>query len=160
MLTVRHYRAGFLSPPSARRATISGTFDDYSIPISIPALREEGDQIITLPFQFIWQFLSPPSARRATDGTVPAGRCRTISIPALREEGDRYYASVDYAGGVFLSPPSARRATGIRLGYKATVKFLSPPSARRATTERPAIGRHGKNFYPRPPRGGRPCLTS
>ena len=36
--------------------------------------------------------------------------------------------------------------------------FLSTPSARRATTERPAIGRHGKNFYPRPPRGGRPSM--
>ena len=36
--------------------------------------------------------------------------------------------------GVFLSTPSARRATGIRLGYKATVKFLSTPSARRATS--------------------------
>ena len=37
--------------------------------------------------------------------------------------------------------------------------FLSTPSARRATTERPAIGRHGKNFYPRPPRGGRRVPT-
>ena len=35
-------------------------------------------------------------------------------------------------------------------------KFLSTPSARRATRTRPTRASSGWNFYPRPPRGGRP----
>ena len=57
-----------------------------------------------------------------------------ISIHALREEGD---------GEVWKARP--RRS-----------KFLSTPSARRATQVRPSIKLGGLNFYPRPPRGGRP----
>ena len=58
-----------------------------------------------------FKFLSTPSARRATQKHMQMGVKRVISIPALREEGDD---------------------TG----------FL-----RAAPTP---------NFYPRPPRGGRP----
>ena len=64
---------------------------------------------------------------------APCGGFR-ISIHALREEGD---AALDHAlaGAIqFLSTPSARRAT-----------FLGPTSIC-------DIG----DFYPRPPRGGRP----
>ena len=87
--------------------------------------------------------------------------------------------SVPTDAGVFLSTPSARRATVKllrRLFPQAT--FLSTPSARRATS---VVGKFGnasiisihalreegdkqidsvakqcKDFYPRPPRGGRP----
>ena len=58
----------------------------------------------------------------------------SISIHALREEGDH--------GPVSFSPMN-------RL-------FLSTPSARRATLALPDLRRQGNNFYPRPPRGGRP----
>ena len=58
---------------------------------------------------------------------------RGISIHALREEGD-------YVPG---SPPAGAR------------RFLSTPSARRATYVVYIVSR-AKNFYPRPPRGGRP----
>ena len=34
----------FLSPPSARRATVDCRIIDILVSISIPALREEGDQ--------------------------------------------------------------------------------------------------------------------
>ena len=34
--------------------------------------------------------------------------------------------------------------------------FLSTPSARRATQKQYGDGSKWKNFYPRPPRGGRP----
>ena len=37
--------------------------------------------------------------------------------------------------------------------------FLSTPSARRATASRPNRRRRPRNFYPRPPRGGRPMDT-
>ena len=57
-----------------------------------------------------------------------------ISIHALREEGDTASRPTEAPTGQFLSTPSARRATVIRL-------FSSARS---------------NNFYPRPPRGGRP----
>ena len=58
-------------------------------PISIHALREEGDFASTMSWASLTRFLSTPSARRATlhvghRGPRPAG----ISIHALREEGD------------------------------------------------------------------------
>ena len=37
-------------------------------------------------------------------------------------------------------------------------KFLSTPSARRATTVSLHFAVTANNFYPRPPRGGRPCI--
>ena len=81
-----------------------------------------------------------------------------ISIHALREEGDGQGWQSYNIRGLFLSTPSARRATdGSRVNDPCGV-FLSTPSARRATMTclREMRARH--NFYPRPPRGGRPLL--
>ena len=127
------YFLSFLSTPSARRATWKS--------ISWP----------TAP-----RFLSTPSARRATNlvtgdiltqgyfyprpprGGRPAARVRVagvhrISIHALREEGDGYEYNSD----------------------TKTPGFLSTPSARRATCKSGRTSHPQKNFYPRPPRGGR-----
>ena len=57
-----------------------------------------------------------------------------ISIHALREEGDLLDRWEEYSLETFLSTPSARRAT-----RSLALAFRSP-----------------RNFYPRPPRGGRP----
>ncbi len=59
-----------------------------AVPISIHALREEGDvqQNGTLYQQL--QFLSTPSVRRATEVAPPELGIIPISIHALREEGD------------------------------------------------------------------------
>ncbi len=125
-------------------------------PISIHALREEGDQNLWTTKKRTSQFLSTPSARRATVSTVcgilgvqnfyprpPRGgrlypffsksRARTISIHALREEGDHISSLFRAVCCGFLSTPSARRATGCPVWCI---------SSRR-------------HFYPRPPRGGR-----
>ena len=56
----------FLSTPSARRATFQLPAFANNIPISIHALREEGDQETVRKRQGQVQFLSTPSARRAT----------------------------------------------------------------------------------------------
>ena len=57
---------------------------------------------------------------------------------------------------LFLSTPSARRATKVLGEDSAESKFLSTPSARRATRScRPMVSGE-YDFYPRPPRGGRP----
>ena len=63
------------------------------------------------------------------------------------------FAVADVA--VFLSTPSARRATSGRRGPSQGAKFLSTPSARRATLRGHPDGSRSRNFYPRPPRGGR-----
>ena len=105
------------------------------IPISIHALREEGDALLPVLFDFHIQFLSTPSARRATRCSGQGGgsgcdfyprpprggrrapyppdreQVSQISIHALREEGDNSFALYTLAQ---------------------------------------------LNFYPRPPRGGRP----
>ena len=60
----------FLSTPSARRATRAYSTHSKAHPISIHALREEGDKD---PFQGTLtkcKFLSTPSARRATCGIM------------------------------------------------------------------------------------------
>ena len=195
-------RQGFLSTPSARRATAGG---------SCVAVRRE--------------FLSTPSARRATrsrteadkpfsnfyprpprGGRRPGPALRSISAPisihALREEGDSVRPVKPVRWHRFLSTPSARRATSMGLGSTSALgdfyprpprggrltkscrrvarpRFLSTPSAMRATDTVRAMHRmqnpisihalreegditpisafaRASHFYPRPPRGGRP----
>ena len=144
-------------PRGGRRAQL---LEDFRVgKISIPALREEGD------------------------GAVGAAALRRgISIPALREEGDSTSGLRTPPTPIFLSPPSARRATSDGGRRSRPPIFLSPPSARRATVSPyrgdqqhaisipalreegdlrhgPAAHRGGADFYPRPPRGGRPNET-
>ena len=45
------------------------------------------------------------------------------------------------------------------MSRRGTWLFLSTPSARRATAENQVLETSGSNFYPRPPRGGRPYFT-
>ena len=56
--------------------------------ISIHALREEGDFLVSGYQAVELEFLSTPSARRATDAEEIAQYTIDISIHALREEGD------------------------------------------------------------------------
>ena len=106
---------GFLSTPSARRATCDNVTAHKPV-----------------------QFLSTPSARRATGKPPIPRRIYVISIHALREEGD-FPGSMYYVGTYgFLSTPSARRATANRDKGFRFVQFLSTPSARRATVARKA----------------------
>ena len=69
--TVNYLIAGFdywlfLSTPSVRRATQAGEVHRYGRPISIHALREEGDGKLADEVIIVREFLSTPSARRAT----------------------------------------------------------------------------------------------
>ena len=102
--------------------------------ISIHALREEGDH---------------PKA-------VDLHAVHPISIHALREEGDPRSADICSATGQFLSTPSARRAT---LLQPEKILFLGISShALREEGDLPSdtSPMRLRNFYPRPPRGGRP----
>ena len=102
-------------------------------PISIHALREEGDATRIPLTNAGPTFLSTPSARRATHENHRGHAVQLISIHALREEGDPFFVVKLVLWKIFLSTPSARRAT----------------SCTAWRTTRPL------NFYPRPPRGGR-----
>ena len=98
-------------PPRGGRRQTSAAASKTS-PISIHALREEGD-----------------------DNYTETPNLSQISIHALREEGDLR---------IWANKPSSKR-------------FLSTPSARRATSLKIILYKwFCKNFYPRPPRGGRP----
>ena len=130
-ITASH--SGFLSTPSARRATDRQKHSSRTFTISIHALREEGDAGPAFP------------------------RCRpAISIHALREEGDAAKSMWNAQPAEFLSTPSARRATppGQVQQIRHVDFYPRPPrGGRRAQGSGRAAER---NFYPRPPRGGRP----
>ena len=76
----------------------------------------------------------PRGGRRGSPGSPR--RCAWISTHALREEGDVNWKAAVRTWEQFLPTPSARRAT----------------AARSSSTPSPT------DFYPRPPRGGRPGL--
>ena len=101
--------------------------------ISIHALREEGDH----------------------HADVPRLKPHKISIHALREEGDNDLHDAVRVVVEFLSTPSARRATTVGDPSGPESVFLSTPSARRATRGMRRGSPGLRNFYPRPPRGGR-----
>ena len=124
--------SGFLSTPSARRATLRLRQSPGVVVISIHALREEGD-------------VSPGNtSSRYTD-----------FYPRPPRGGRRNTAYQRGMTDIFLSTPSARRATSRYTGMRSPVLFLSTPSARRATARLWLMQPSWTNFYPRPPRGGR-----
>ena len=146
-------------PRGGRLAGYHGGHRDGGI--SIHALREEGDDDSAHLVVDALLFLSTPSARRATVIARRGVVVDVISIHALREEGDHPSAARSLTSSRFLSTPSARRATPEIAAIENLLrKFLSTPSARRATRI-PGQERVGpRNFYPRPPRGGRRAAAS
>ena len=123
----------FLSTPSARRATDDHVQICDQHAISIHALREEGD-----PFFFSRRchpvFISIHALREEGDQQhSPDRRELSISIHALREEGD-VFLFVDLQLVFFISIHALREE-----GDYFTSCLPSPQ----------------KDFYPRPPRGGR-----
>ena len=150
--------------------------------ISIHALREEGDDhgFEIQPEAAI--FLSTPSARRATPHRLGVVQGQPISIHALREEGDHVADTIcsEWLEYFYPRPPRGGRLKGQKK-VVGRYLFLSTPSARRATQkgctgwDSQVISIHAlreegdppqrrgitarRNFYPRPPRGGRPRLS-
>ena len=123
--------------------------------ISIHALREEGDLPVKPKRRGDVKFLSTPSARRATKLIPTYSPDIAISIHALREEGDDNRLEYEVVGHGFLSTPSARRAT--RAAIKQLEADIISIHALREEGDAMAGGSRssGRNFYPRPPRGGR-----
>ena len=167
----------FLSTPSARRATIYCKRLNPDTCISIHALREEGDSHTAVGWHNAKLFLSTPSARRATNADYYLALADVISIHALREEGDLFFTGHDIIlWNFYPRPPRGGRRWAIycrSLGLSISIHALreeGDPSAAYSATwmlisihalreegDAGAAGvlPHAKNFYPRPPRGGR-----
>ena len=167
----------FLSPPSARRATVHKGHPRRSLSISIPALREEGDQDAAQRISDFFNFYPRPprGGRHVAEALFPEGL--KISIPALREEGDLALLGVVFHAPAFLSPPSARRATRSAHCFPLALIISIPALREEGDLPRlpekpymeisiPALREEGDifpgsmnprqhDFYPRPPRGGR-----
>ena len=102
------------------------------------------------------KFLSTPSARRATRDEAEEWCDRIfLSTPSARRATLKSVI-IPPSHLSFLSTPSARRATQLIAGGSADSLFLSTPSARRATRAGSVLSMVSMDFYPRPPRGGRP----
>ena len=159
----RHGRAGgvllldlFLSTPSARRATFvlpdGWEVDPYFYPRPPRGGRRAGiapcghcseyfyprpprggrlDVLVVL--KVVAKFLSTPSARRATSFSFLPAPFIAISIHALREEGDT--RSDDQEAHLYISIHALREE-----GDRCRLSLLPAPV---------------RDFYPRPPRGGR-----
>ena len=146
----------FLSTPSARRATFCGGSggsgwpisihalreegDAYEpfhlrekIEISIHALREEGDPAVHQAEGLLPRFLSTPSARRATRWLCIRAMPSLDFYPRPPRGGRLHCWDNVQAANEFLSTPSARRATNVLGALYGANQFLSTPSARRAT---------------------------
>ena len=124
-------------------------------PISIHALREEGDSVPTAVLLAQRNFYPrPPRGGRPLAPHRGSLRSK-ISIHALREEGDILVTGNSLPQRYFYPRPprGGRLAASTNSGSQCS--FLSTPSARRATTEKPLRCRPWMDFYPRPPRGGR-----
>ena len=107
----------------------------YDKLISIHALREEGDPITKPCSSKLFVFLSTPSARRAT-GLGSLCCCGLpISIHALREEGDSTSMSFAAAFLHFYPRPPRGGRPSPSPGFRLITQFLSTPSARRATAK-------------------------
>ena len=103
------------------------------------------------------RFLSTPSARRATYYTKNWWRCQLISIHALREEGDHGHGRACHSPAISIH---ALREEGDHLPrswHLAAANFYPrPPRGGRPRRMQQPFG--SRYFYPRPPRGGRRIL--
>ena len=126
-----------------------------SVSISIHALREEGDSSPIFKKVAILNFYPRPprGGRRGVCAGIVAPEL--ISIHALREEGDLVTLIFLSQSEVFLSTPSARRATYYCHPYCSSERDFYPRPPRGGRPGNPDKSIPTWHFYPRPPRGGR-----
>ena len=146
---------GFLSTPSARRATDLVTGLQIPFEISIHALCEEGDDAGAETDAAQKNFYPRPLR-----GGRPARPCRTFRpanfYPRPLRGGRLSYEVNTKVGELFLSTPSARRATpGTRTGTRRHKYFYPRPLRGGRRNAGQGLERPTWYFYPRPLRGGR-----
>ena len=173
-----HFRRRFLSTPSARRATPKLLPVSRNDPISIHALREEGDRIprresnqradfyprpprggrraAPVPCYSHGRFLSTPSARRATRHK-PALPCPRGNFYPRPPRGGRRCRLSGHRGDHTISIHALREEGDVgRVKDDIKPNQISIHALREEGDSSPE-GERGipLDFYPRPPRGGR-----
>ena len=168
---------GFLSTPSARRATSTPNSVRCCCTNFYPRPPRGGRHELRLISGCRFLFLSTPSARRATHRCAgglnvqadfyprpPRGGrpgCRDTRpgppdfYPRPPRGGRRSRLDAVPPAGIFLSTPSARRATLCRVLHRQAGR-ISIHALREEGDQGPrSEAGHRTDFYPRPPRGGR-----
>ena len=126
----------FLSTPSARRAT-------FLMASSETALA----------------FLSTPSARRATRPQAMVKRHKANFYPRPPRGGRQTGEDGGSEKWIFLSTPSARRATGRLFSWCRCPTISIHALREEGDFGDVAVVPNLLDFYPRPPRGGRPDIS-
>ena len=147
---------GFLSTPSARRATGDVDRVEATIDISIHALREEGDDLPCSRYLEIQDFYPrPPRGGRLCNNVQCFNRFQFLSTPSARRATRPRFLIITTHRYFYPRPPRGGRpahpTTWVSL---LTYFYPRPPRGGRPTTLPSLSG--SCNFYPRPPRGGRP----
>ena len=149
-------RKRFLSTPSARRATELRRQHRLPTPNFYPRPPRGGRRRNPAPQPREAHFYPRPP-RGGRPQATPSASDRLISIHALREEGD-IAPRVFKPSAASISIHALREEGDCLLSLVMVDEagFLSTPSARRATLLLNLTMSSCRNFYPRPPRGGRP----
>ena len=146
---------GFLSTPSARRATHGNAELESSMDISIHALREESDPRLLLScLRESGNFYPRPPRGERLHGYSKSESSMDISIHALREESD---ANTVKQRVYFLISIHALREESDYHNYPLLLRgfYFYPRPPRGERPEHHAESRTNLDFYPRPPRGER-----
>ena len=148
-------RSKFLSTPSARRATCALQRVVGKVKNFYPRPPRGGRRVLSMtPTSSRYFYPRPPRGGRHDSCRCPAGR-KPISIHALREEGDR--VTLCSAVSILISI-HALREEGDRFSMERWIPIRNfyprPPRGGRLHTYERFIARC-TDFYPRPPRGGR-----
>ena len=142
-------------PGGGRRARRDGQHSAFRFLSTPSGWRATKNKLQTV--ERLIKFLSTPSGWRATIARARLASIDRISIHALRVEGDPSGYDRNGKFVIFLSTPSGWRATSAFCDpSRSQSAFLSTPSGWRATPDHNEFFMPlEKNFYPRPPGGGR-----
>ena len=141
-------------PPRGERRCACWT-EFQKLPISIHALREEGNTIISSALTESCGFQSTPSARRATHAGRGNHKSRCYFNPRP-PRGGRLCRILTFALDVlFQSTPSARRATPTHEGALSLQAISIHALREESDNRRIFVLSEPDNFNPRPPRGER-----
>ena len=151
--------ARFLPTPSARRATFgkAGNLPQKRDFYPRPPRGGRPLTLRTIPAPYYFYPRPPRGGRQVFMRFYPY--IRQISTHALREEGDPKRSALQSAVQRFLPTPSARRATAAQRA-ESLAPTISTHALREEGDGAPTAGLPSDmDFYPRPPRGGRPLST-
>ena len=147
----------FLSTPSARRATLAACAALHADAISIHALREEGDTVPSSETTSVEDFYPRPPRGGRLQPVFQGENCCLNFYPRPPRGGRREGKLTAYTRGEFLSTPSARRATPSWNAESCLSRIISIHALREeGDRNRCFRADRSADFYPRPPRGGRP----